>query len=225
MAGLGDILRNIYRGRYGYHSRDNLFLIGDNPVARMEIPVNKDGIFECPTLVLQKVGGIPKDTDVIVAPFLYGGYTPGYSTFDTNIKYMLSSTWEHHLVPFSIYDKNYYIVNGGIFDNDLKAKVICSWEVILHDNPSEVYSLIKIKPVLRISPECFEKKDTMEKFIAGRLFSQATTAVIPLGGDNYRIKIIIDDIPFKVKKPDVPSVSTTNEELFELAKEPLNVYE
>ena len=225
MAGLGDILRNIYRGRYGYHSRDNLFLIGDNPVARMEIPVNKDGIFECPTLVLQKVGDIPKDTDVIVAPFLYGGYTPGYSTFDTNIKYMLSSTWEHHLVPFSIYDKNYYIVNGGIFDGDLKAKAMCSWEVVLHDNPSEVYSLIKMKPVLRISPECFEKKDTMEKFIAGRLFSQATTAVIPLGGDNYRIKIIIDDIPFKIKKPDVPSVYTTNEELFELAKQPLNVYE
>lgn len=225
MAGLGDVLRNIYRERRGYHSRNNLFLIDDNPVAQMEIPVNKEGIFECPTLVLQKVAGIPKDTDVIVAPFLYGGFPPGYSTFDTNIKYMLCSTWDHHLIPFSIDDKSYYIVNGGILDSDLKAKALCSWEVDLRDNSSRLYPLIKMKPVLRISPECFEKKDTMEKFIAGRLFSQATTAVIPLDGDNYRIKIIIDDIPFKVKKPDVPSVSTTNEELFELAKQPLNIYE
>lgn len=225
MAGLTDILRNIYRGRNGYRSRSSLFLIEDNPVAQMEIPVNKEGIFECPTLVFQKVASISKDADVIVAPFLYGGFPPGYSTFDTNIKYMLCSTWDHQLIPFSVDDKRYYIVNGGIFDSDLKAKALCSWEVDLRDNSSEVCSLIKMKPVLRISPECFEKKDTMEKFIAGRLFSQATTAVIPLGGDDYRIKIIIDDIPFKVKKPDVPSVSTTNEELFELAKEPLNVYE
>lgn len=225
MAGLGDTLRNIYRGRYGYRSRNNLFLIENNPVAQMEIPVNKEGIFECPTLVLQNVTDIPKDTDIIVAPFLYGGFPPGYSTFDTNIKYMLCSTWDHHLISFSVDDKSYYIVNGGILDRDLKVKALCSWEVDLRDNSSELYPLIKMKPVLRISPECFEKKDTIEKFIAGRLFSQATTAVIPSNGDNYRIKIIIDDIPFKVKKPDVPSVSTTNEELFELAKEPLNVYE
>lgn len=225
MAGLTDILRNIYRGRNGYRSRSSLFLIEDNPVAQMEIPVNKEGIFECPTLVFQKVASISKDADVIVAPFLYGGFPPGYSTFDTNIKYMLCSTWDHQLIPFSVDDKRYYIVNGGILDRNLKAKALCSWEVVLRDNSSELYPLIKIKPVLRISPECFEKKDTIEKFIAGRLFSQATTAVIPLDGDNYRIKIIIDDIPFKVKKPDVPSVYTTNEELFELAKEPLNVYE
>lgn len=225
MAGLGDTLQNIYRGRNRWHSRNNLFLVGDNPVAWMEIPVNKEGIFECPAFVFQKVIGIPKDTDVIVAPFLYGGNTPGYSTFDTNIKYMLFSTWDRYLVPFSIDDKSYYIVNGGILDRDLKVKALCSWEVDLRDNSSEVYALYRMKPILRISPECFEKRDTMEKFIAGRLFSQATTAVIPLSDSNYRIKIIIDDIPFKVKKPDVPSVSTTNEELFELAKEPLNVYE
>ena len=203
----------------------------------MLIPVTGDNIeiptmtmFSLPTLenkILQK-----EPIDALAVNLNNNG---GYSTFKSvsaSIRDAFTVLYKNahlrKLVTVGDPEKTYYGTYGAIFDENFKPIVMLSWELkkIYRDDEQDPFRYKFISPILRVAPEVFiNKSNTVERFIINQIIPTAlsitylSSPIFPRSiiyesnSGNCKVKVLIEKIPFIIKETDVPSISTTNEEL------------
>ena len=112
-----------------------------------------------------------------------------------------------------------------VMDSNWKIIMMCSWVMRTYIYPGTGAEVIlKTRPLLRIDPSVLSREDAVQKYIADRIFKESLMKV-PYnnrnpGGESatdVSIKIIIDEIPLKVRYTQPPNITTTNQELLDLA--------
>lgn len=203
----------------------------------MLIPVTGDNIeiptmamFSLPTLknkILQK-----EPIDALAVNLNNNG---GYSTFKSvsaSIRDAFTVLYKNahlrKLVTVGDPEKTYYGTYGAIFDENFKPIVMLSWELkkIYRDDEQDPFRYKFISPILRVAPEVFiNKSNTVERFIINQIIPTALSItylsspifhrsmIYESNSGNCKVKVLIEKIPFIIKETDVPSISTTNEEL------------
>jgi hypothetical protein len=209
-----------------------------NKSSYMLIPVTGDNI-EIPTMAMYSLYQVaekitnkkPVDTMVINLKNT-GGYTT-YKSVEACFRDAFTTSYKtarlRKLITVGNPEKTYYGTCGAIFDETLKPIVMLSWELekIYRDDEQDPFRYKFIRPVLRVTPEVFiNKSNTVERFIINKLIPTTlslTRIYSPIfrskiyetnnGDCNLKAKVLIEDCPFVIKETDVPSISTTNEEL------------
>lgn len=204
----------------------------------MLIPVTGDNI-EIPTMAMYSLYKVadkitnkkPIDTIVINLENT-GGFTT-YKSVDACFRDAFRVSYQNarlrKLITVGNPEKTYYGTYGAIFDENFKPVVMLSWELkkIYRDNGQDSFKYKFIRPILRVAPEVFiNKSNTVERFIINKLIPTTlslTRIYSPIyrskiyetnnGDCNLKAKVLIEDCPFVIKETDVPSISTTNEEL------------
>ena len=203
----------------------------------MLIPVTGDNIeiptmamFSLPTLenkILQK-----EPIDALAVNLNNNG---GYSTFKSvsaSIRDAFTVLYKNahlrKLVTVGDPEKTYYGTYGAIFDENFKPIVMLSWELkkIYGDDEQDPFRYKFISPILRVAPEVFiNKSNTVERFIINQIIPTALSItylsspifhrsmIYESNSGNCKVKVLIEKIPFIIKETDVPSISTTDEEL------------
>lgn len=203
----------------------------------MLIPVTGDNIeiptmamFSLPTLenkILQK-----ESIDALAVNLNNNG---GYSTFKSvsaSIRDAFTVLYKNahlrKLVTVGDPEKTYYGTYGAIFDENFKPIVMLSWELkkIYRDDEQDPFRYKFISPILRVAPEVFiNKSNTVERFIINQIIPTALSItylsspifhrsmIYESNSGNCKVKVLIEKIPYIIKETDVPSISTTNEEL------------
>ena len=202
----------------------------------MEIPVNTD-TFELPTMAffnfMDSVIENPSIEAVIVQ--LYSkGCIPYYKTLNRYMQDVLQCRFTiDRLVslPIPNSDKKYYGTNGAVFDEDFNVLMMCSW--LIKREKSEVtdkYLYYPVRPILRISPECFiYQDDSMTRFLAKKLVTESLTTHIGIPSEffvsgmdsnaTWKVKAEIDECPFQIKSSDTPSVSISDSSLLQIVSD------
>ncbi len=207
----------------------------------MLIPVTGDNIeiptmtmFSLPTLenrILQK-----EPIDALAVNLNNNG---GYSTFKSvsaSIRDAFTILYKNahlrRLIAVGDPEKTYYGTYGAIFDENFKPIVMLSWELkkIYRDDEQDPFRYKFIRPILRVAPEVFiNKSNTVERFIINQIIPTALSInylsspifhrsmIYESNSGNCKVKVLIEKIPFIIKETDVPSISTTNEELLDTA--------
>lgn len=188
------------------------------PHVFMEVPIN-NGISEIPLLVYAThifEGNTLASYDSIVIKMGECRHVGQFRTIDANIRNTIGMNTSSNLAEICCDDRTYYVSRGTIFDNNMIPVMMLSWQI------QNIDGTIKcIAPIMRLSPECFKKDDSMRKYLCGKFLDVSATTCIPT--DIYgilhhkHIKIEVDDSPFYVHPIEVPSIDTTNEELLQLA--------
>ena len=209
----------------------------------MVIPITNDCI-EIPTMVMYSLTAIEnkikknESPDAIVVNLKNTGGFTIYKSLAAGIKDMFSSLYKNSylrkLTTVGDPEKTYYGTYGAIFDENFKPIVMLSWEVrkIYRDDELRPYKYKFIRPILRVAPEVFiNKSNTVERFIINQIIPTALSinylsspschrsVIYESNSTNYntKVKVLIEKIPFIIKETDVPSISTTNEELLDTA--------
>lgn len=204
----------------------------------MLIPVAEDTI-EIPTMTMYSLSMVeekilkkePIDT-LVVNLNNTGAYTT-YKTAEASVKSAFSVSYRKarlkKLISVGNPEKTYYGTYGAIFDENFKPVVMLSWELkkIYRDDEQDSFKYKFIRPILRVAPEVFiNKSNTVERFIINKLIPTTLSLthiyspiyrskIYDSNNDdcNLKAKVLIEDCPFVIKETDVPSISTTNEEL------------
>ena len=243
MANLSSTVSRIFdssstttRGTDFYHGHDSI----DGKRVYLEIPINKPS-FELPCFVynsfnmLISVGDRDKDALVVALQTMHR--TPRYVTMNRYLQDLLVEDYQtDKLVELKVkvndnLIKTYYITQGAIFTEDYTPIMLCTWQVerIPSDDGKDKFKFTK--PVVRIRPDVYvEKTDAMQKFIATKLPILALERMMYYPAhhcddiitsqrlrDLTAARVVIDEIPFVLKRTDVPSISTTREKLLKCA--------
>jgi hypothetical protein len=237
---LPSIVRDMFE-LYGhtvcYYSRRN----SNNPIESggyMEVPI-KDDVFELPLLAFPDFNGImtrdaDTETEALVVDLNTTGSSSSYRTLDRVMQdVLLESFSSSRLVAIKMEQPGgnliCYGTHGAIFDEDFNPMLLCSYQVQRYTQGEETrYSLIR--PIIRVNPDTFKSRETpMQKFINNKLLIACLEENLHLpytyhlhrriDTDDARLpaRIEIDSMPFIIHKPDVPSISTTNQQLLQLA--------
>ncbi len=205
----------------------------------MLIPVTGDSI-EIPTMTMYSLPTLEnkilqkEPIDALVVNLNNNG---GYSSFKSasaSIRDAFTVLYKNahlrKLVTVGDPEKTYYGTYGVIFDENFKPIVMLSWELekVYRDDEQVPFRYKFIRPILRVAPEVFiNKSNTVERFIINQIIPTALSinylsspscyrSVIYESNStncNTKVKVLIEKIPFIIKETDVPSISTTNEEL------------
>lgn len=239
MEKLTDTLEYVFRGIGGrYYNCSSANPIGN---ACMTIPM-KNTIIELPVLMFYELPKMPFIPDAFVANLNYIGLADLYKTLSSNVKAALTARLSRkRLFKITLSDKSsnvYYGTFGAIFDENFHPIMILSWEMykipVDKDIPDRVI-LRPVNPILRIHPSVFiNKNDSMKRFIANKIFPTALELAIhapyaqlpylsPANHNRlYSVQVIVDKMPFEVKEPSRPSISTTNKSLINVALDNLD---
>lgn len=204
----------------------------------MLIPVTGDNI-EIPTMAMYSLSTVAekilnkKPIDAIVINLEDTGSYTSYKSVEACFRDACITSYKsarlRKLIAVSNPEKTYYGTYGAIFDENFKPVVMLSWELkkIYRDDEQNPFRYKFIKPILRVAPEVFiNKSNTVERFIINKLIPTTlslTRIYSPIyrskiyetnnGDCNLKAKVLVEDCPFVIKETDVPSISTTNEEL------------
>lgn len=227
----GDIL---YKERSDDKSSKGVFLM---------IPCHECS-FEMPVLAIHVLDMASFHTenpvDAAVSNLRHLGFRSQYKTLHSAFHDALNTSCpEYSLVRLPMVkglDKPYYTMRGAVFNADFHPVMIMSWQmerfhtdIPPHDSYSkEGWYLRFVKPVLRIAPEVvLNKDDAVKRYIVNNIVPTALSLrhiVAPAIYANADIRktysnveVVIGDIPFGLKEAEVPSVSTTNEALLNVA--------
>lgn len=236
---LDTIVQYSFNGTFWHHCfYDNTVQGHTDIVKYMEIPVNEDS-FEVPLFALPTFIGALMDnrlpqTDALVVCLKAGGVSSGYSSLERIMKDVMIEKWISSklvTIPVKLGDDiiYYYGTGGAVFDCNFNPIMICSWQVEQYieesvDEEGNTHTNTKyryVKPIIRISRIAFvEKRDAMERFLSNKyantcLMERVTPPT--LLRDRKSIKLEVDEFPFRFLQTDVPSISTSNQELLELA--------
>lgn len=193
---------------------------------------------EIPMFVLDKYlelvtvhGG--KEPDLLSVSLECHNHISSYSVFDRIIRDVLSDKFSYHgLVRLQGKDGSnihtYYGTQAALFQEDLKPLMICTWMMeqrqVKNSRGTRLVNFL-VKPIIRVAPSFFlAKQDNVGRFVFKKMipllmqrliyapslynhpnFKHTDTTYIP--------SIIVESIPFQLKKIDKPSISTTNEKL------------
>lgn len=207
----------------------------------MLIPVTGDNIeiptmamFSLPTLenkILQK-----EPIDALAVNLNNNGGYSSFKSVSASIRDAFTVLYKNahlrKLVTVGDPEKTYYGTYGAIFDENFKPIVMLSWELkkIYRDDEQNPFRYKFISPILRVAPEVFiNKSNTVERFIINQIIPTALSItylsspifhrsmIYESNSGNCKVKVLIEKIPFIIKETDVPSISTTNEELLGIA--------
>lgn len=205
----------------------------------MEIPIGTDA-FELPLLAFsgfRKMQAEKKEFDTIVARLYCCDQTSSYKSLDSVMKDVLSTHFDKHLSKVQVAGSTnvYYATFGAMLDKDFSPLMMLSWMMERKPDSNGVVKYHYVRPLMRISPHLFiDKEDALQRFLCGRMLTTALGTVLiqpHFNGcdtfisqsysysdrESYRVKVEIDRCPFTVRSTDIPSISTTNESLLQLA--------
>ena len=200
------------------------------PVTGDDIEIPTMAMFSLPTLenkILQK-----EPIDALVVNLNNNGGYSSFKSVSASIRDAFTVLYKNahlrKLVTVGDPEKTYYGTYGAIFDENFKPIVMLSWELkkIYRDDEQDPFRYKFISPILRVAPEVFiNKSNTVERFIINQIIPTALSItylsspifhrsiIYESNSGNCKVKVLIEKIPFIIKETDVPSISTTNEEL------------
>ena len=206
----------------------------------MMIPMKEPKI-EIPLFALDNVVNV-SNLDIIDALAVTLDNTNKISSFKTInasiINNIESSIKNYHLIEFGTQpgEQKYYCTHGAIFNKDFKPVMMMTWEFekVVSTDLNIPYKLRPLRPILRIDPKVIiYKSDSVERYIVNKMMPSALSLynvynpyvrgsckILDLNGygdKSYKVKVIIENMPFALRKTDTPSISTTNEELMKVA--------
>lgn len=234
MVNLSSILYDNYCNTgYSYDSYSPL--VTDNKASYMIVPVNKD-IIEVPVFILKDFIRIFTESpncniDAISVNLNYKGSINSYKSIDSSIRNTLSADFKSTGLKkiATIDNQPYYGMCGTILDKEYRPVMMESWLIKRTPTVDAPYPFRyeSYKPILRVSPEVFIcKSDGIQKYIINKIIPtvldlRIISPYVRSDGqfkdcsidDYHKVKVEIEECPFKFKKTDQPSISTTNKEL------------
>lgn len=210
----------------------------------LTVPLSADE-FLVPTFVLPSLKecswGGNSAPDVAVHLNYIGGYSD-YKSLDAAFRDSLQCSYEKtRLVRLPLSkptDKPYYATWGAVFDNDYNPVMMTMWRLSKHHeviNKGTSFESLRVRvgfsqPILWISPSVvINKGNAVERYLANKVIPTALSiphvytpynlgAAFSSGSSScYPIKVEICKCPFSVKAPCVPSASTSNASLLDVA--------
>ena len=203
----------------------------------MLIPVTGDSI-EIPTMTMYSLPTLEnkilqkEPIDALVVNLNNNGGYSSFKSVSASIRDAFTVLYKNvhlrKLVTAGDPEKTYYGTYGAIFDENFKPIVMLSWELkkIYRDDEQDPFRYKFISPILRVAPEVFiNKSNTVERFIINQIIPTALSItylsspifhrsmIYESNSGNCKVKVLIEKIPYIIKETDVPSISTTNEEL------------
>lgn len=209
----------------------------------MLVPTKGDNI-EIPTMAIYSLPAVEEkilkkeSIDTLVINLNNNGGYSSYKSVSASIRDAFTVLYKNahlrKLVTVGDPEKTYYGTYGAIFDENFKPIVMLSWELkkIYRDDDQNPFRYKFIRPILRVAPEVFiNKSNSVERFIINKIIPTALSitylnspschrsVIYESNSTNYdtKVKVLIEKIPFIIKETDVPSISTTNEELLDIA--------
>ena len=207
----------------------------------LEIPINED-VFEVPVFALEAFVNLTADnrdlsTSAVTAMLYTLNREPRYKSLDRYMRdIILEQFTNSRLVECEVKQGTenilYYATHGAVFDRCFNPMMMCSWliEKVRLNDTTRKYRFIE--PILRINPDCYiSQADPMQRWIAkkaavvglrmhlGRPFNYDLTTAFEnaSASDIFDLTVEICKCPFKIKTADTPSISTTNEDLLQIA--------
>lgn len=199
-----------------------------NPISFMTVPI-KEEAFEVPVAVLPILNdkrGKLKTVDEIAMCLAPSQRVLAYKSLDASVRNALSTPVRD--VPTvkltNVPDVGpYYCSMGAIYNTELYPVMMCSWLVHIDkeaESPLNTYVDL-IRPIVRVDPQVFiDKNNAVNRYIVNKIIPSALSVsftswhTLPyrvVGGSlNHSIKVEIEKCPFKIKKPIVPTINTTN---------------
>ena len=239
------IMQEVFRGinsytrgtSYWYHNRSS---ISPGKKKYLEIPIKEDR-FELPILAVNNFINLTQDnrdlsTDVITAMLFSLEKEPRYKSLDRYMRDIIIEDFiDSRLVKCEVKQGEetilYYGTHGAVFDKNFFPVMMCTWliERVWINEETRKYKFIK--PILRISPKCYiYQADPMQRWIVKKAASigLSETLARPYNhslnsnfdmsdSEDAKLTVEICDSPFVIKTADVPSISTTNESLLQIA--------
>lgn len=239
MRDLSHILERTYAQCLYSYSADNSAAPTEGKSLYMTIPL-EDNHIEIPAFA---VCGMRRDlhSEALVVILGSTGSKAPYKSLSCNIRYGLEREYtSFHLMSITPdNDENpYYATWGAIFNKDYIPVMMLTWELEkepLPDNTDFQYKFTR--PVLRLAPEVFRKSNAVEKYIVNKVIPE----ILTLNGLNFPfredlhgfykhhygevvpdVKIIVEYCPFRLSSVDMPSISTTNKDLLNIALDNLD---
>ena len=213
---------------------DSLEIQENNRTVYLEVPINSH-TFELPCFAqvsTDMTSLLNSDTEALTISLNTINRIPCFSTIGAYMKEVLMDRFkENRLVKLITKNADntkviYYATFGAIFDASFKPLLMCSWLVERDKRVDDKFCLKHIKPIVRIDPKCYIRKDNpIEKFIAGKFIQTVLGRVINNPNNPYDSRHVefatveIAKCPFNLKLSEKPSISTTNEELLKIAEE------
>lgn len=203
----------------------------------LDIPVGGN-TFEIPVMAFEKLRSIShrdrEYRDCVIAAHLNDtGSTSRYSTLDRNMKDVLEESFSSsRLVALTVKqgDDNilYYGTCGAVFNRNMEILMMMSYQIETCDqNTDPVFRIVR--PILRIDPNVFlSKADPMERYIINKILTASLSitlyenrlllpSTISCAEDAMKVKVELDKSPFVIHQASVPSISTTNQSLLQVA--------
>ena len=202
----------------------------------MSIPTTEDS-FEVPMLAMSAFvhSTTTWQAESIVAPLNCLGAESSYKSLDASIREVLRISFSaNHLISLpSSPSEPYFGVQGTIFNKDFLPVAMLSWQMqrVPPESDEDIPRIKFVKPILRVSPEVFlRRSNAVERYIINKIIPSVLSlryVWTPNIGNNRvfensytyynKPSVIIESSPFLFKRPEVPSISTTNEQLLQVA--------
>lgn len=236
-------LQRIYRGNYAYSRSTSRSARIDGQVKYLTIPLDTE-VFELPTFVYNSfVSNLRDDrkfydqVDSIIVTLEEADRKGPYKTLDANMKNLLDIKFSK-LIKLEIENGGvYFVTNGAVFNEEFFPVAMMSWQLrrgkAIDDNGEEFINYKHIRPILRIDPICFAKNDSVQRYIVGKLLNSVLDLEVTndsIYTDSYpilyrsndiafsdKVKVEIDFSPFEMRGVEIPSISTTNQSLIQVA--------
>ena len=210
----------------------------------MTIPISRNN-FEVPVFAMSTLAAKInfeniRDIDALVVNLINTGYEAPYKSLDASVRSVFRTGYSsNRLIKLTTVENNksYYGTFGAIFDNAFKPVAMLLWQIekVPWNNDIYPFKYRFVRPILRVIPEAIvNKSNTVERLILNKIIPATldhSSIMKPVVRNNDAFayyntesewyadtpKVIIDKFPFEVKEADVPSISTTNKQLLDIA--------
>lgn len=240
MISLRAIIDRCFQGMEYVKFRGTELLTYNRKSVYMTVPINEEYL-EIPVFAVKGLENIVHSHDIdlesdsLAIELHTSQDAGGYATLDSNIRKIIGTNFSNRLSKLSIKENSdtfYYGTYGALFDKDLNPVMMLVWKVrkrpvsTLENGDTRLF--IPIKPIIRVSPEVVQKRNSMERYIFNRIITEGLaltrlegmyTNVFKYTSELFSTQVIIDKMPFRVSPSAIPSISTTNEELIGTALE------
>lgn len=240
MDRLASIISNCYSEySYNHNYRQHSTIIPNGETVYMEVP-KTSGPMEIPAFAVASFLNSKVKADKIVISLKEPSIISTYAAMDAKIRDAISMPYSSmfsgsssgtiKIITGDSSNPCYYGTQGVLFDKNFNPIMMMSWiieETEEEDNPSIEYKIVR--PLLRIDPEVIIRKgNAVERYIVNKILPTALSLDyvnkprlpnMRCPGGYTHIKVELDKCPFPIKKVEVPSISTTNETLLDIALE------